>query len=125
MFAFAPGDGNADVQALCDFACNTVGLCVCEVQENYLCDYKTKYTSMEALQAAAAALPSDRMFCAEMWTLEFLSANMTANLDAYATANYGYGELFGYYEDYIKDLIQVRRVAVLAMNEILLVECRQ
>lgn len=107
LFGFYPDDDNVDVIDLCDFACNTVGLCVCEVPETYACDYSTTYTSLEDLEAAASALPDDQMFCAEMWTLEFLSANMTAALSAYAAASNGYAELFGYYEEYIKNMIQV------------------
>lgn len=117
MLALYPDDSNVDVLALCNFACNTVGFCVCEVAETYLCDYSTTYTSMEALEAAAAALPDDRMYCAEMWTLEFLSANMTANLDAYTTAGDGYADLFGYYEEYIKGMIQVRGFPIPSINK--------
>lgn len=107
MFAFYADDNNVDVNSLCDFACNTVGLCICEVAETYSCDYNSNFTSIDALEAAAAALPASQLFCAEMWTLEYLASNMTANLDAYAAASNDYGELFGYYEEYIKDMIQV------------------
>ncbi|KAI1872594.1 hypothetical protein JX265_005474 [Neoarthrinium moseri] len=61
------------------------------------------YTSLDAIQAAVGTIPT---YCIPVYTIPILDSMLYQAMDDYNDVNNGYDDVFGYYETYVKDLVQ-------------------
>jgi hypothetical protein len=102
---FEVNTNNTDQMALCSWSCSIGGYCPCVTgsdSDDSTCDYSLQFSDLDTLIAAADGFST---YCAYIYLLDVLQANLTASLAEYNDANNGYDKLFGYYETYIKDEI--------------------
>ena len=73
-----------------------------ECMTNPLCDNTKTFATLDDLQAAAGTFPA---ICTDYYALGILRSTLSESLANYTNVDNGYDAVFGYYVEYVKDII--------------------
>lgn len=66
------------------------------------CDFSVTFDTLADLEKAAGKYPA---YCSQIYAVQALSNELATAMANYSAVNKGYDDLFGYYVDYVKDMI--------------------